>query len=343
MNAYDLKRTLVALLPKRSMVVVSPPGCGKTMIIKQAAGELGADVIFSHPVTEDPTDAKGLPWFAKEAKGPGHAQFFPFGNLRRAIEAKSPLLWFIDDLGQGAASVQGSYMQAIEERRIGEHILSPHVMIVAATNRAEDRAGATKIITALASRMMVLELEVSNECWLEWALHNGIKDVVRSYIKFKSSRGENPLHSFDAKSAEMSFGCPRTWHKLSDDLELIPEGCEIECCSGLVGKAHGAQFVAFMAMRNELPDPMECVEKPDTTTVPKEPSVCYAVAGAVAGLAGKLKDDQLEGMSRYLSRLWPEYAAFSYQDAQALNTKTLLTKSFREWVKAHKDLFTDRR
>lgn len=83
------------------------PGCGKTDVITAAAEEADFDLQISHPVVADATDYKGLP-FMKD----GGAEFLPFGDLRALIDAKRPLLAFLDDLGQAPPLVQAACFPA---------------------------------------------------------------------------------------------------------------------------------------------------------------------------------------------------------------------------------------
>ena len=49
----------------------------KSAIVEEAAQAAQADLILSHPVTADPTDAKGLPW---KVDGRDAATFLPYGE-----------------------------------------------------------------------------------------------------------------------------------------------------------------------------------------------------------------------------------------------------------------------
>jgi hypothetical protein len=100
-NASQLKSLLLAYVPQRLPVIVSGrPGVGKSDIVEQVANELDHELLISHPVVEDPTDSKGLPFAAPDGQS---ARFLPFGDLERALQArKRPLIWFLDDLGQAA-------------------------------------------------------------------------------------------------------------------------------------------------------------------------------------------------------------------------------------------------
>jgi len=59
----QLAELLSAMIPARLPVLITgAPGIGKSDIVAQAAQQAQADLLISHPVVEDPTDAKGLPY-----------------------------------------------------------------------------------------------------------------------------------------------------------------------------------------------------------------------------------------------------------------------------------------
>jgi len=69
------------------VLLVGPPGYGKTDMWKQAAKASGSKLIVKHPAVEEPVDARGFP--SKAADGT-HATFLPFGELWEAINATEP-------------------------------------------------------------------------------------------------------------------------------------------------------------------------------------------------------------------------------------------------------------
>src|SRR5512146_1594126 len=146
----QLQELLSAAIPAREPVLVTgAPGVGKSDIVSQAATAAGAELILSRPAVSDPTDFKGLPWPDKDANS---ANFLPFGDFHRALNAAVPTVWFLDDLGQSSPAVQAAAMQLLLARRVNGHILPDTVTFVAATNRRTDRAGVSGILEPVKSR-----------------------------------------------------------------------------------------------------------------------------------------------------------------------------------------------
>ncbi|MFM0632676.1 P-loop NTPase family protein [Paraburkholderia xenovorans] len=119
----QLTELLSLYVPKRLPVLITGrPGIGKSDIVEQVAHATDHELLISHPVVEDPTDSKGLPFPAPDGL---NAKFLPFGDLERAMKARRPLIWFLDDLGQASPAVQAAKMQLLLARRIGEHVFPP--------------------------------------------------------------------------------------------------------------------------------------------------------------------------------------------------------------------------
>jgi hypothetical protein len=99
-TASQLVELLTAYVPARLPVLITGrPGIGKSDIVEQVARATGHDLLISHPVVEDPTDSKGLPFPSPDGSAASH---LPFGDLERAVHSALPLIWFLDDLGQAS-------------------------------------------------------------------------------------------------------------------------------------------------------------------------------------------------------------------------------------------------
>lgn len=93
-------------------MIKGAPGVGKSDIVLQACETAGADVLLTHPVVSDPTDYKGLPGILN-----GEAQFLPYGDLRKLINAKVLTVFFIDDLGDCTEAARNDYSFTKPNRR----------------------------------------------------------------------------------------------------------------------------------------------------------------------------------------------------------------------------------
>jgi hypothetical protein len=309
MTPSQLTRVLSKRFVSRTpTLIVGQPGVGKSDIVGQAAAAAGAELMISHPVVGDPTDAKGLPWAEPGAK---HASFLPFGDLARAVAATTDLVWFLDDLGQATPATQASYMQLLLAREVAGHKLPDCVTFVAATNRKQDRAGVSGILEPVKSRFTtIVTLEPNVRDWLSWANVNGIRPEVIGYVRLRPE-----VITEYAPSADMTNSpCPRTIAALSRLLdEDHDERDEFEVYSGAIGSGRAGEFVGFLRMFREIDDVDTILLNPSSAIVPTEPSALYAVAAALAGAANKNNFDRV---FTYCERLPQEFAVYAIRDAQ---------------------------
>lgn len=287
-----LSKTIAAKMP---VMVTGAPGVGKSDLVAQAAVEAGADILISHPVVADPTDAKGLPWPSKDGES---ATFLPFGELDQAIKANKPTVWFLDDLGQASPAVQASFMQLILARRVNGHAISPEVVFVAASNRRTDRAGVQGILEPVKSRFAcIVELQPSLDDWCEWAVQHDIAPEVIGFLRFRS----NLLHDFKPSADMSNSPCPRTWAHVSKLVKLeLPRDIELPAYVGAVGEGAAGEFTAFLRVYRELPNPDAVLLDPMNSDIPKEPSALYAISAALAHRANPTTFGRI---SQYAQRL----------------------------------------
>ena len=284
-----------AMPARHPILLVGGPGVGKTDIVHASAQRVGYDLIVSHPAVSDPTDFKGLPW-----KGDGsYAEFLPFGEFYRALRATRPTLWFFDDLGQAPNSVQAAAMQLFLARRVGDHVLPDVVTLMAATNRRGDRAGVQGLLEPLKSRFTtIVEVEPTIDDWMNWAFTHDVAEQVIAFLKFRSDL----LNKFEPTQDITNSPCPRTWAAVSDLIKLdLPNGIQLASFGGAVGVGAAEEFVSFLRVYENLPDPDAVLADPERAPVPSEPSVLYALA---TSLAVRTTVKNFSAIAKYASRLY---------------------------------------
>lgn len=318
------------------VLVKGKPGVGKTDIIGQAAEEAKCDILVSHPVVNDPTDAKGLPW---KVEGKDVATFLPFGDLLRAMNATKPLVWVLDDLGQAAPAVQASFMQLILARHIGQHHLPPCVGFVAATNRRGDRAGVSGILEPVKSRFAsILELEPNAEDWSEWALDHDVEPELIAYIRNVKPEA---LIKFEPSADIVNSPSPRTWSHVNRILKRTKKAglshnddVFFALVAGAVGEAAATEFRGFLKIANEAPSIDEILKNPKTAPIPTELSALYAVA---SGLAHRADDKNFGAVSTYVQRMHAadhgEMCAYLLRDAIRKTRSITSTPAFSQLSK----------
>lgn len=311
------------------VMLTGAPGVGKSSIVEAAAKAADYDLILSHPVVADPTDAKGLPWPGKDGES---ASFLPFGDLAQAIKATKPTVWFLDDLGQASPAVQASYMQLLLARQVNGHKLPDCVTFIAATNRRADRAGVSGILTPVLSRFgAIIGLEANVDDWSAWAMGAGMPAELVSFIRFRP----NLLHVFDPQKANdmENFPCPRTWEYVGKAMQMgLPGDLEFAAFAGAVGEGAAIELKGFLTMlRSNLPNIDGILLDPDNASIPTKPDILWAVTTV---LAKKATTQNCGRVFRYAERLHEsgssEFAVLMIKDVIRLDPSAMATPA---WTK----------
>ncbi|MEX3969822.1 ATP-binding protein [Paraburkholderia caribensis] len=308
-NPSQLLALLCAFIPQGLPVLITgPAGVGKSDIVAQAAKATGHDLLISHPVVEDPTDSKGLPF----PKG-DIARFLPFGDLERALNATKPLIWFLDDLGQASPAVQAAKMQLLLARRIGEHVLPDCVTFVAATNRRGDNAGVTGILDPVISRFAtVVELEPKIDDWTAWAVRNNVPVELIAFLRFRPD-----LLYLQKKSRDIeNSASPRTWGFVAKTMGVVPKDLELISYAGSVGEAAASELMSYLAIYRQMVSPDAILLSPDSAAIPETPAALYAVSTALAAHSTEGNFDRvLTYNDRLIDAGHREFAALLARDA----------------------------
>ena len=189
MRPSDTLKLLVGMIEARlPALLTGAPGIGKTQLTEQATEVCKAELIYTDAGTSDNTRAEGMPWIDVQNK---EAEFFPFGDLARALRAKKLTVWFIDDIGWASISVQNSWAHLIHERRTPSGRILPNcVSIIAATNRRTDRSGVSGLSEAIKSRFAsIIPIEPNLDDLCQWAIHKGEWISARIVALFHTDAG----------------------------------------------------------------------------------------------------------------------------------------------------------
>jgi hypothetical protein len=254
----EAKALIQALAHEQSIMLLSPPGLGKSDIVRQAAAELGLPCHSLLGTQLAPEDVSGVPKIVGE-----RSVFCP----PRALlpEAAEPFCLFLDELPAASPDVQKALSSLLVERRIGEHTLPPGSWVVAAGSRLEDRALVRAMSSALINRVFLLQVRVDVDEWLNWAHSAGIHSDILAFIAFMPEALLRP-----APLEPAPFSTPRAWAALSAAVQLAEQagiGGPQQRRALAFGRVSANDAAVFCAMSEtglgEVRPPLDYLQRPE--------------------------------------------------------------------------------
>src|SRR5688572_26943658 len=201
------KKLVQCMAHEQSFMFLSAPGVGKSEMVYQAAAEAGLPCRSLLGTQIAPEDVSGIPRIVGE-----RSVFCPPRVL--LPERPDPFCLFLDELPACAPDVQKAFYSLLLERRLGEHALPAGTWVVAAGNRAQDRALVRAMSSALVNRVTILHLRVDAAEWQEWARRHGVRADVRSFLSYMPDALMRPV-----PPDPVPFSTPRAWSLLSQALD----------------------------------------------------------------------------------------------------------------------------
>ncbi|MBK94023.1 MAG: ATPase [Rickettsiales bacterium] len=267
------KSILRAFNKQRPLFIWGPPGIGKSDIVSQISEDIDAYMIDVRLSLWEPTDIKGVPYYAANDNTMKWAPPAELPDAKMAKKYKKIIL-FLDEMNSAAPAVQAAAYQLILNRKVGTYKLPDNVLIVAAGNREADKGVTYRMPAPLANRFVHLELKVDFDDWFSWAVKNNIHEDVVGYLTF----AKKDLYDFDPKSPSRSFATPRSWSFVSELLEDDDdEATTTDLVSGSVGEGLAVKFMAHRKVSAQLPNPSDVLAGKVKNLDTKEISAMYSL------------------------------------------------------------------
>lgn len=299
-----------------------PPGVGKSRLVAEVARQQGRQLCDLRAVLLDPVDLRGLPRISADGITSWCVpEFLPHP------QDNGPGILFLDELNAAPPLVQAACYQLILDRRVGQYRLPDGWAVVAAGNGEGDRAVTSRMPSALANRMIHLDVACDLEDWLDWAQGHGIREDIQAFLRFRPRL----LHDFDPRSPERAFASPRSWEFASRILDAAPEApLEEELLAGTVGKAAAAELTGFLRQWRCLPSVDTVLAAPEDAPVPADPSALCALCEALALRATAVT---MPALAAYAQRLPAEFGVLLMRDAVQQDPAVVESEPFARWAR----------
>ncbi|MDR3427770.1 hypothetical protein [Silvimonas sp.] len=316
-------------------------GVGKSELMAQLARENADDMLVDIRLSQyDSVDLRGFPDVdATTGLTVWHApSTLPVvGNA--AFEQVEGNIWlFFDEANAATPAVSAVAYQITNDRRCGEHILLPNVIIVLAGNRESDKGVVNRQPLPLSNRLTHVEVVVSVDDFCKYHAAKG--DLPPIAIAFYQFRKEL-LHTYDPAKPAKCVSTPRTatkaWTYWMDD--DMPSAIKMAAMAGAIGEGPAMEAMAFADTWASLKDYMPRIYKdPDNVELPSKSELGLRYAVTMA-LSGDMSVKTVNVIHRFLTRLDPEFVIMAWQFATARDPKLFSTPEFIQVGKRYKAVF----
>lgn len=333
MKASSIKAVLLkAVTARKRIMLVGPPGIGKTALVKEVQQETKAKLTVLYASVSDPTDFKGFYCIVD-----GKPQILPFGELEEIYNADSLHMVFLDDLGQGVPAVQAAAMSFLDRVRD-----NPNICVIAATNRREDWAGVSGLLEPVKSRFdSIIHMEYDADDFTAWSLLQ--VDAGKMPIELVAFNKFRPhlMYATKATADLVNSPCPRTVAALGELMLLgLNPVDEYEVYKGAVGEGYTAELMGFLPIWRKLPNIDTIMMDPANVAIPNmndkhASSIFFAVCQA---LAKKANENTFDRIVTFINRIPQEFAVMCVVDCVKQDVNIQNTTAYIKWQTANKDV-----
>lgn len=327
-RAYIIDCIQAGLVP----FVKSSPGMGKSSIMASIAQEYGLKMIDHRLSTSSPEDMSGLPEFYAHVNGERRARFVPFGDLfplegDEVPDGLNGWMLFLDEMNSAKKDMQPPAYKLLLDKMTGQKRLHENCVITAAGNLDTDKAIVNTLSTAMQSRIIHLEMELSHKEWLEdVALARRWDSRLIAYL----SQYPSKLMDFDPKTdiGENTFCCPRTWefmNRLIQGKEVTDD--KIPLYAGTITSGVAVDFVRFTTVAAHMVNISEILNDPVTARIPDDLSAKWCT---ITHMMEKIAPANADKLLIYVSRFPVDFRVLFFRAVIVQHPEIHATNSFRQ-------------
>lgn len=211
---------LIPSIRQRPILLMGPPGIGKTQIMEQIAGECDLALV-SYTITHHTRQsAIGLP-FIKEKEYNGVKRSVTEYTMSEIIASvydkmeasgKKEGILFIDEINCVSETLAPTMLQFLQCKSFGNQQVPQGWIIVAAGNPPEYNKSVREFDVVTLDRVKVIDVEADFGIWKEFAYEAGIHGSVISYLDIHKDNFYRMETTVDGKR----FVTARGWQDLSE-------------------------------------------------------------------------------------------------------------------------------
>ena len=222
-EAYLLKdeygNYLIPEIRQRPLLLMGPPGIGKTQIMQQIAQECNIGLVAYTITHHTRQSAIGLPFISEQTYGEKAVSVtqYTMSEIVAAIYNKMEEtglkegILFIDEINCVSETLAPAMLQFLQYKTFGNHKIPDGWIIAAAGNPPEFNKSVREFDLATLDRVKRIDVEPDFSVWKEYAVRMEVHPAILSYL---TARPQNFCQVETTVDGPV-FATPRGWEDLS--------------------------------------------------------------------------------------------------------------------------------
>ena len=252
----------IPAIRQRPVLLMGPPGIGKTQIMEQIASECGIGLV-SYTITHHTRQsAVGLPMIkteefeGKEYSVTEYTMSEIIAGVYKAVKEQGHRegILFIDEINCVSETLIPTMLQFLQCKTFGNQKVPEGWIIVAAGNPPEFNRSVREFDMVTYDRLRVINIDADLEVWREYAREREIHNAILSYLDIRPQN----FYRVEADVDGLKFVTARGWEDMSS-LMYVYEELGISINAGVVGEfLHNEDiaedFAAYYDLYNKYRD-----------------------------------------------------------------------------------------
>lgn len=252
----------IPAIRQRPVLLMGPPGIGKTQIMEQIASECGIGLV-SYTITHHTRQsAVGLPMIKTEEFDGNEYSVTEYtmseiiAGVYKAVKEQGHRegILFIDEINCVSETLIPTMLQFLQCKTFGNQKVPEGWIIVAAGNPPEFNRSVREFDMVTYDRLRVINIDADLEVWREYAREREIHNAILSYLDIRPQN----FYRVEADVDGLKFVTARGWEDLSS-LMYVYEELGISINAGVVGEfLHNEDiaedFAAYYDLYNKYRD-----------------------------------------------------------------------------------------
>lgn len=223
----QLGNYLIPTVRQRPVLLMGPPGVGKTQIMEQIAAETGVGLVAYTITHHTRQSAIGLPFIEKRTYGGEEVSVTEYtmseilSSVYRLMERTGLQegILFLDEINCVSETLAPSMLQFLQYKIFGRHRVPEGWIVVTAGNPPEYNRSVREFDIVTWDRLKRIDVEPDFDAWKEFAYQKHVHPAVMTYLEIR----KGDFYKVESTVNGKRFVTARGWDDLSQMIHLYEQ------------------------------------------------------------------------------------------------------------------------